>query len=336
MSKNALVILFLISLIPGLSLRLAQFREPARGLYGTVFQHDIYHHWWEAGRIREGVNPYSRVLSSDRIHNDKYPGYFPLLYLIGAALLCLGIQDFDSFVVFVKALALFAELGVTALLFIASRRRDRELLGITASWLWFCNRWTLYSFRFATFDTVIIALIFLSACLLHSRRHAGWFLFGLSLSLKQLGILALPLFVMRQKGAAGMIAAIAAVLWLPLALSLPFIADDAHGFFLSLGYDGIRMAVTHGAPDFPFAASLGYYGGLSRTAVALSLLACYGVSHIFRINLFVSTALVYFSFLCFNPVVFNQYFAYCIPFALMALFQEGVQEDPERYYSRGG
>ncbi|HJN45984.1 MAG TPA: hypothetical protein QF572_17590 [Vicinamibacterales bacterium] len=293
---------------------------------------DIYYHWLESERIANGQNPYTRVLQADGIHNDKYPGYLPLLYFTGAGLIFLGIDDFFSYFSIIKIVIILADMLAAFLIYYPSTKIGRQGLGLFGAAVWLLNRWTLYSNEHATFDTAIVALLVASLFFLYKRPKVSFLLYGLSLAFKQFGIFLFPLFLFRAKSIRNIWNTSFYVWIVPTVISIPFLVLNAEAFIRSLTYDGIRIAPDHGVHGFPvhpLFELVGSTGVVSRLPTVGVLVALYYVIFKYQLNRYLASFLLFLTFVCFNPVVFNQYVPYVIPF----IFLYALEEEREYFVS---
>ncbi len=330
----------------------------------VVGKPDILYIWRDSVRLATGQNPYERVLAGNMRTNDKYATYFPLFYLLGALVHTLGLQTFDSWIIFWRVVFLACAIGTALLIYILLNKSGRPLLAGVAAAFWLLHRWTLASATSANIDFLSIFFLTLSLALLYSYRSpaarpaggggsadqrtpVAWRLWGallslsVSLAIKQIAIFLVPLYCiwvwhsahtpMAVSGRAGwrqtriMRAAVAllTILSLPLIVALPFLAWNAPGFVLSILFSATRTA-TMGSSAASASWILGeifppFTGIASRLIIVLALLGVYAAAARREVQMFTAGLLTMAVFVGFNPVFFNQYLTWLLPFiALIA------------------
>jgi uncharacterized membrane protein len=285
---------------------------------------DIYYSYLEGQRLGAGQNPYARVLEADAPQNRKYATYLPVFYELSALSQALGLRDFPRWIGFWRVVFLLCVLGTAALIFARLARPGLLLLAVLGTSLWLFNRWGLMVSRYGNLDPAPILLLLASLWLLPRRRLLALLLLGLSLGLKQIGVLLVPLYLIwiwREPGArpvrrtAGAALAIAAI---PLVAALPFVVWNARGFFRSL-----LVSVTRSPEPYLGALSasdlLGLAGAPSKLFLAAVLLLTYALAFTGKIGRYAAVLLVFVSFVDFNAVLFPQYLTWVVPFVPLAV-----------------
>src|SRR5215467_2920496 len=79
---------------------------------------DIYYCWLDGQRLVYGENPYSRILSGNMSENQKYPTYFPGIYLLTAAFQVAGFTNFSSWVSVWRVIVLLTHLAIGGLIYL--------------------------------------------------------------------------------------------------------------------------------------------------------------------------------------------------------------------------
>jgi uncharacterized membrane protein len=285
---------------------------------------DIYYSYVEGQRLVAGENPYARVLDGDQRQNRKYATYLPVFYELSALSQVLGLREFPRWAGFWRVVFLLCVLGTAALIFVRLWRAGLLVLAVLGTSMWLFNRWGLAVSRYGNLDVVPIFLLLLSLWLFPRRRLLALVLFGLSLGLKQIGILAVPLFLIwewREPGdrpARRVAFAALAIAAIPLASALPFLVWNATGFFRSM-----LFSVTRNPEPFlgAFAAGdvLGLVGVPAKLPMALLLLLTYVLAWQGRLGRHAAVLLVMVTFVDFNSVVFAQYLTWLVPFIPLAV-----------------
>ncbi len=292
-------------------------------------EQDIHYIYLEGRGILDGVNPYARIIGSDMRHNDKFATYLPGIYLAAAAACALGLREYPRWLDAWWGISLLFWGGVGALVFSRVYGPRRCLVAaLAASALWLFNRWSLYVFFVAHTDFLAVFFFVLGAVLLPRRPRWAWLAYGISLSVKHIAILALPVLLVaqwravpaprRRRELAWSLAAMAAV---PLAVSLPFFLADPVAFVQSMLFSVTRTANT----QFELRSvvvPLNLRGPEGRVPMLLLVAAITWLYSRGRVGLHAALALVMLTFAWFNSIFFRQYAVWPIPFALMALFEE--------------
>jgi hypothetical protein len=293
-----------------------------------IREEDIYYSFLEGERIENGANPYARILDGDMRHNDKYATYFPLFYEASYLSIHFGLDQFDDWLRAWRQIFHGFEYAIALLLFAVFASQKMEWGGAAAAGFWLYNRWTLYIITTANSDFIPIFFMLAAFALYPRKKYAALLLFSISLAFKQIGIFAAPLFVIwaftaeekRRSGLAEAAKSAAVIASVPLAFSLPFLVWNAEGFARSILFSVTRLPTTHlKVPSLD--AWLGWEGTAARIPLVVLLLAVYWLA-VRRIGgKYLPAALAFTVFISFNAVLFNQYFAWLIPFLLLMVVE---------------
>jgi uncharacterized membrane protein len=306
-------------LLLAIGLMMPLYRKLA--LHDTT-EEDIYYAWLEGEHILKGENPYARMLTGDMRENQKYATYFPSFYWLSALTQLLGLRDFPAWIAFWRMIFSMFYVGITALIFLAFYRDRSTLLGVLSALFWLFNRWTLVVFRIAHID--FLPLFFLLASLLLFDRHRRFslLLFSLSLSIKQLAIFLVPVYLLWVWQEAGpettkrvkqVTLASLIILSIPVVTSLPFLVWNAEAWAKSIIFPVTRYAMDHF--EAPSAATqLGLVGIPAAVPMLGLLLLVYAAVLRQRIGRYASVLLTMAVFLGFNAVLFRQYMCWTVPF----------------------
>jgi uncharacterized membrane protein len=290
---------------------------------------DIYYIWRDGVRLAEGVNPYGYDHPPEPAERPtKHPSYLPLFYLAVAVVYKLGVHDYTTWLALWRVARIVTHVAIAVLLYCAGQRAGRRLLGLLGAVFWSLDRWTLYTVRAGGLDQPALLLLLLSLECFGRRRRLACLLLGTSLAIKHVGLLVAPLYLVwtwqraeRDPRPERWMRTAEAALWIalvPLIVSLPFLAWDASAFAQS-----ILSPVTRPPDGYAHVSAvgslLGLRGGMARvpllflTALILLVAAYRQVIGRYTTVLFMFTA-----FTDFNTVLFPQYFAWVIPFIVLA------------------
>jgi hypothetical protein len=279
---------------------------------------DIYYSFVEGERLRDGENPYARILDGDMRKNHKYATYFPVFYELSYITQEMGLRPFETWITFWRWVFMVFEFAIAILLFVALARRNLEWLGAFVSAFWLFNRWTLQVVQTANLDFIPIFFLLLSLILFPQKKWLSLFLFSLSLGFKQIAIFLAPLYLiwiyqsmskhqLKYVFFAGLL--IASV---PLISGIPFFVWNAEGFIKSVLFSVTRF----GADQFGTSSVdviLNWDGIFARLPMIGLLLAIYSAAFKGYGGKFFASLLVMMIFVDFNSVLYVQYFAWILP-----------------------
>jgi hypothetical protein len=289
---------------------------------------DIYYIWRDGVRLANGENPYAYDhLPEPGERPTKHPSYLPLFYLAVAGVHHLGIREYATWLHVWRAVLILAHVTIATQLYLAGQRAGRPLLGLFGALFWSLNRWTLYTVRAGGLDELALLFLLVSLQCFVRRRRLAFLLLGTSLAIKHVGLLVTPLYLVwtwqRSKDSQWIRwkAVVPAALWIaliPAAVSLPFIWWDAGAFTRS-----ILSSVTRPSDGYAHVSAvgslLGLRGGLARVPLLLLLtLVVLVAAHRQVIGRYAAVLLMFAAFTDFNTVLFPQYFAWVIPFIVLA------------------
>jgi hypothetical protein len=329
--RSIAVILLVLVFVGGLAVHLSVPIERQEGS-------DIYYNWIEGGNILAGQNPYARILSGDMRVNQKYPTYFPLIYYLSALTERWGLKDYQAWLSFWHIVTLTFTVGVGCVIYGLLYQRSGLLAAIFGALFWLLNRWTLHNSQAVTYDALPIFFMLVSLWLLPRHKLAALLMFSLSLALKHVGAILIPIYlvyVWQSIGTAGIassqrvtfetrglavLGAGLALATIPVLVSLPFfvwpgmsLGMNAEAFLRSMVFQITRDAAQHVAA--PSVDSLfGLWSAAARLPILLLLVLVYGLYGKRKVELFTACLLVMAVFIDFNSVLFLQYFSYMTPF----------------------
>ncbi len=279
---------------------------------------DIYFSFVEGKRLREGKNPYARILEGNMRENQKYATYFPVFYELSYISQNLGFHPYLKWIAFWKTVFILFEFGIALLLYAVLARRNLEWIGVFAAAFWLFNRWTLKVVEMSNLDFIPIFLLLLSLELFPSKKWTSLFLFGLSLGFKQIAIFLVPLYliwVFRQAESDRLKQTLKAALVIasvPLVSALPFLLWNAEGFIKSILFSATRFASNQfEIPSLDVIT--GWEGIAARLPMIALMLMIYVFAFMGKGKKYVAAILVMSVFLDFNSVLYSQYPAWLVP-----------------------
>jgi hypothetical protein len=292
-------------------------------------QPDIYYIWRDGVRLADGINPYAYDQLPERDERPtKHPSYLPLFYLAVAGVHTLGVREYTTWLHLWRAVRIVAHITITVLLYVAGQRAGRPLLGLFGALFWSLNRWTLYTVRSGGLDELALLFLLLSLECFGQRRRVAFLLFGTSLAIKHVGLLVAPLYLVWTWQCSEQSArrerrtrTARAALWIaliPVAVSLPFLWWDPSAFIRS-----ILSPVTRSADGYAHVSAIGTLLGLRGSAARIPLLLLATLVLLVAasrqvIGRYTTVLLMFTAFTDFNAVLFPQYFAWVIPFIVLA------------------
>jgi hypothetical protein len=307
---------------------------------------DIYYNWVEGQRILKGENPYLRILDSDMRVNQKYPTYFPLIYLLSAATQMLGLRDYLTWLSFWHGLIVSAGVAIGAAIFYMLYQRRGLAAAAFGALFWLFGRWALLNSQASTFDFLPILCMVTSIWLLGAapdmaasrrRQTVAFLLFSLSLALKHLDAIIVPLFIIWAWQAAPVGRKLRETAWssvlvfcIPAITVIPFVVwhgqtviSNTEAMLRSLVFEVTRDPAMHiQAPSID--SFMAMAGPAARLPTLIMLALAWGAFTQSRIGLFTAGLMSMAAFLDFNPVFFVQYQAWMVPFVPLAM-AEAIQ-----------
>lgn len=286
---------------------------------------DIYNVWEEGQRLAEGVNPYVRIIGKSLRENDNYPTYLPLSYLFAAALRRFGITGFSGFLGVWRAINLACHFGIGLLAFDIYKRERKPISGLIACSILLLGRWSAYIINVQHLEFAAILPILAAGHQLRRRPTLSALLFGLSLCIKQIGIILLPCFLLglhieNPSGRPGerisLLTYGAIAFALPLVISLPFLFDQPTGFLLNIAFSATRNFSDHGDATGSRMLLMGVDG--TRLLMVILIVANWFAQAREKFSFWFASAITLLIFLQFNPVIFAQYFIWLASFLLIA------------------
>jgi hypothetical protein len=322
----AIAAIFLITII----VNATNYVSPA-----NLQQSDIHYEWSQAVELSKGINPYAQVLSGNLLQNNKYATLFPLYYYFLLGFAALTHCSFAGFApLYWSALQIFE---FVAFLFIYLPFRKYKAVGLVGGAFFMLNRWTLLDVSMLKQDVISVALLLAALYFIDKKTRLAFFLYGLSLGIKHLGILILPIFLLpmlnSKRSALDRLLDAGALLAPILLPAIPFLLQNPKALVTSIFFSATRAGQTSVSTvsNTGFENLLVHYKLLSQTTPGLNLILL--LLPRLPVVLFICAAIILFitkkitqpqyilftviSFLALNPVYFDQYFVWLIPFVMV-------------------
>ena len=177
--------------------------------------------------------------------NESYPTYLPAFYVFSAGLYQLGVSDFTAFLSLWRPIGELSHLLLAFWLLVAGLKRGGLAFGVLASCFFYFNRWTIAVVNIAHLDMLAlmiwVASLELSDSAHRRYRALSYVLFGLSLAIKQMALLCIPLYLIwewrlgpRKTAVRRIVSSFTLMAAIPILVSLPFVFWDASGFIKSI------------------------------------------------------------------------------------------------------
>jgi len=283
---------------------------------------DTYYSWVEGRRIRNGENPYERILSGNMDENRKYSTYFPLFYETSALVQNAGFRQYEAWIGFWRYFFLASNIGIGLTLCAITFSKRTWALSLLVLPFWYFNRWTLHTSATVALDFIPIFLMILSLGLYGKYRKASLILFSFSLAIKQIAIFLVPLYLIWEyQRSRSLMKIVVAGVWIasiPVISSLPFLLWNANGFIRSISFSATRTALNHfGAESIDVVLNLS--GLLARIPFFIMLCGVYFASWQRSVGRYGSAMLVMAIFVAFNSVLFTHYPTWLMPLLPLAV-----------------
>ncbi len=286
---------------------------------------DIFFIWSAGHAIAHGENPYSKIQSPDVLINKKYSTYLPGFYLIVSAYVALGHETFEEWLSFWRLSSFAIHFAIGVFLFFVLLPRGGVWLALFGSQFWLLSRWTVQIMNSGQIDAVAIAILLVSIWILPRCKRTALILFGASLSIKQIGIFMLPVYLLLEsdlhkpfmwnlgQGVKNLLYMAA----FPLLTCLPFIIWDARGMVWSILFSATRFPVGLKFPSID--ALLGYVGLVAKIPMILMMAFVYFLVLQRRIGRFTAALVLFLTFISFNSVLYTQYLPWFCAFLGLAI-----------------
>lgn len=285
--------------------------------------------------IAKGINPYSRITQYDLLVNKKFATLLPTYnsFLLGLA----KSADYSQTLYFnaFRSMIYIAQLISAAFIYALFRQKGYGLLGIIALSFYMLNRWVIDNIADLKQDSLAICFLLTSLYFMERRPKVGFFLYGLSVSIKQIGIFALPIFLLPlvdKKRDSRQFLRNAMFFLIPTFIpAISFMLHDFSGFVYSMVFSLTRAPATNASIPFGYDKVLVLfnptsYGFLTpffyllpRLILLLLLAGVYAQVFLRKIRSSFALFAVFFIFAAFNPVVYDQYMVWVMPFVFYSI-----------------
>lgn len=285
---------------------------------------DIAMYLHRGQQIAAGTNPYACVLEKGECIG--YPAHTPGMYLIASGFVLLGVHDLDSWAAAWRPVAISAWLLVGIVLLVHIARTGQIALAVAAFGFWLFNRWSLDVLRIVHTDFLGVLFLLLAVIFTEKRPKTAVLLLGISLAIKQVALLALPLFALvywrkYPRQYKKMVQFTALTLCIPLLTLLPFLIDNPAATIQGLTNPLARPAQqVHG-----FASSFAQFVDVTTPSKAFLMLYLIGIIYIAayqkNISLAAGILFIFAIMISFTHVLYNQYIVWLLPFIPLTIAQ---------------
>ena len=296
----------------------------------NLIGNDISMYLHRGQQIASGTNPYSCVLEKGACIG--YPAHTPGMYLLASGFVLFGVHDLDSWAAAWRPVAIMSWLAVGIVLLVHFIRRGQVALAVAVFGFWLFNRWSLDVLRIAHTDFLGVFFLLTAILLAEKRPKTAALVLGVSLAIKQIAILIVPLFlIVLWRSSAHKLSKIAVlfglILLVPMLTLAPFLLDNAPATMTGLLNPVERNAQqVHG-----FAGSFAQSLDITNTSKIFLLLYLVGIVYIAAyqrtISLAGGTLMIFIIMISFTHVLYNQYIVWMLPFITLALPFKKKQRD---------
>lgn len=303
------------------------FSEPKSHLV----REDIYFVWLAGDQLFNGVNPYDGILSGNLIENDKYATYFPFFYVLSYIYHLLGFTTFHEWVRLIQILSAIFYLAISYLLFFSFRKRSYPFAVFTTIY-WIFNRWTIVVIFVVHID--FIALFFMLYSLMYYEKHRDLSLlsFGLSLTMKQMAIFLVPLFIIfinrdpEIQTKKMYLSSLTKLSIIPIGFSLPFMVWNFKSFVYSMLFNVTRIPrdITDEYWEATEAGGWLAFGVVNRLFMLLIMAIIYIIYIQDKIGKYTTSLLIFVIFIEFNIALFDQYRVWRVALLPLAFLEFGL------------
>ncbi|MHA1723463.1 MAG: hypothetical protein ACTSXH_01285 [Promethearchaeota archaeon] len=302
----------------------------------NTYGQDIYYAFIEGNRILNGINPYERVLQGNMRQNQKYATWFPLFFLLSALTQFLGLNQYSDWIFFWRIIFLIFYLAIAVEIFIFLKEKNQDLIGLFSAIFWLFSRWTIIISYYAFIEFLPLFFLLLSLYFLEKNKNLSFLLYGLSLSLKQIGIFLFPIYIIwilknsSNQKVKSFLFSIILIIIIPLSFSLPFIIWNPEGFIKSILFSATRNPQTGFKNVKSIDWILGLVGIIAKTPLILLLIIVYYCFYKEKIQIFTSCLFTMITFINYNSVLFQQYMVWDLPFFFLLILDFVIHQESEQ------
>jgi hypothetical protein len=306
--------------------------------FGFYHNGDVHRGFHRGLDIWAGVNSYESFNTENMLTQEKVPGFFPLYFYVMS--LFVWISDF-SFMQFLDNLRIFTFIfySIIGLLIYLNLRRFGYFIAIFGMIFFMFNRWTVFNVISLKQESYTLLLLLISTLILEKNKYLAFLLFGIATGIKHLTILIFPLFIfvlyqdyLKNKATLELKKIllkyfICFILFVsPILIpSISYLQTTPDKFLNAILFNITREPESEAVSNFVVGLdkTLTLYNqdNLSNFLLILPRLPLLFVLILVNILLFrgyidkwVYASLSYFTFICFNPVLFSQYMVWFFVF----------------------
>ncbi len=293
---------------------------------------DLFYEYSSSIETGAGYNPYKKILDGDLLINRKYATLFPLYYFFLFGITIYSNFNFEKFLFNYREILFIAQIIGAFFIYLIFRRENKKFVGFIAATFFIFNRWSINVLSDGKQDFLALAFLLGSLYFFRSRSKISYFLYGISLGMKHLGIFILPLYLVPlffekklKKESIINLALLGAPILIP---SVYYMFDNFKSFAYSMAFSFTRKSATTSIPSGYEKLLILYNVGVKNNTVffymipRLPLVIFYflNVAGLFFKKLTPSQYLLgtFFIFVAFNPVLFDQYITWITPFVFMS------------------
>ncbi len=288
----------------------------------NLIGNDISMYLHRGQQIVAGKNPYACVLEKGSCKG--YPAHTPGMYLVASGFVLFGVHDLDSWAAAWRPVAIASWLAVGLVLLVHISRKGSVALAVAAFGFWLFNRWSIDVLRIAHTDFLGVLFLLLAVIFAEKRPKTAALMFGISLAIKQVAILALPVFLIflwqtNQKSFKKVAMLFGLVILIPLLTLTPFLIDNPSATIYGILNPLERPAQqVHG-----FASSFAQFVDVTNISKIFLMIYLIGIVYIAAyqktISLSGGTLMIFLIMISFTHVLYNQYIVWLLPFIPLAV-----------------
>lgn len=296
---------------------------------GPVIMNDIKFIWQDGRDIANGINPYAKIHGSDMLNNKKYSTYLPGFFTLVAVTYKMGIDTLQEFLKYWRPATVLIHLGLGTFIFALFLFRGMPIGGLAAGGFYLYNRFSLSVMGSGQIDILALWCLVISLALATENKDSRWspIWFGISLAIKQIGILFLPAYLLLLSGPGRITAQIKKMIQIglrvaivPFIVSLPFLISDAVAFFQSILFSATRKPIGHIRLK-SYDVLLGMIGIEAKIPMLILMAFVFWMAWKRMIGFYGAALMVFAIFMAFNSVILWQYFIWMLPFVPLVLLE---------------
>jgi len=301
---------------------------------------DLTHEYRAAMEVQKGINPYKRILGGDLLVNQKYATFLPLYYYSLIFVNSFSNNDYDRFLELYRDILSYAQAFTGLLFYVYFRSNKNRLMGLAAMLFFLFNRWTINILSDGKSDSLAMCALVASLMLYRTKFRLSFFLFGVSLGMKHIGIFLSPIYLLpllfRERNIKTYLIDILVFSVPTLLPATQFIINSPLSFFYSMLFNITRQHYTTSV-SFGFEKLLVLYNvGVKNNSLLfyilprapLMVLTLVNVLLLFmkktKISWYALTSI--FIFVAVNPVLIDQYMTWITPMVFLSFLNLDKQK----------